>query len=158
MTVDFNKLIPDLHLWNDGAGIDVGGWLSSMGNFELAIAFCELFWPEFMELDGCVFRAGTQEEYYRIWLKTLKGNKTSVEAMINHMHILDCFANPEKEPIKEQVIHLGRKLQEIWAAKLARDFPDKEFVVSFPEDDVQDLLDYEITFFQPREEGLEPEC
>jgi hypothetical protein len=156
MPVDFNKLIPELSLWNDGKGADIDVWLSSIADFEHAIAYAELFWPEFIELDGCVFHHRVNEEYYRNWLNTCDGNKTSVETVINHVHILDCFPNAKKAPTREQIIHLGRKLKEIWQAKLTRDFPDKTIIVSFPEEDYEDLVDYMIVFFQPREEDLPP--
>jgi len=39
-------------------------------------------------------------------------------------------------------------LMDIWAAKLARDFPDRRFVVSFPEGPFEDLIEYQVTFRQ----------
>jgi hypothetical protein len=46
------------------------------------------------------------------------------------------------------VLFIGRKLKEIWGCKLKSDFPQRNFVVSFPEQPAEDLLDYEVTFFQ----------
>jgi hypothetical protein len=43
---------------------------------------------------------------------------------------------------------IGRRLKEMWAAKLAQDFPNRSFTASFPEEDCEDLMDYEISFFQ----------
>ena len=45
-------------------------------------------------------------------------------------------------------MYLGRLLREVWAAKLARDFPDRRFVVSFPEEFCESLIDYEVSFYQ----------
>lgn len=36
----------------------------------------------------------------------------------------------------------------IWQAKLARDFPDRTFAVSFPKGPFEDLSEYEVTFWQ----------
>lgn len=67
---------------------------------------------------------------------------------MNHIHILDLFGNPGLEPTRLRVLHIGRKLQEVWSCKLARDFPGRENVVRFPDDDFDHLSDYEITIFQ----------
>ena len=61
-------------------------------------------------------------------------------------HILDLFAG--SKPSREQVLYFGRLLREVWAAKLAREFPDRRFVVSFPEEGCESLLDFEVSFYQ----------
>jgi len=146
--VPFANLIPETRDWNAGKGIDLMSWLGCVGSFEHAIAYGELFWPEFAEFNGCVFFAGFSEESYRGFMCQTKGNKQAVEAVMNHRHILDLFSRPELQPSQNQIVYLGRLLREIWAAKLRRDFPDKRLVVSFPEHPSEDLLDYEVTFFQ----------
>ena len=149
-----DELIPDLRKWNDGRGISVEDWVQLVGNFEHAIAYSTLFWPEFQLHDGCVFFAGLDEANYQKWLKTTNGNKTSVQAVMNHRHILDLFPYAEPEPTQEQIIFLGRKLKDMWQTKLNRDFPDQQITVSFPEEPEGDLLSYEITFFIPHQEDL----
>ena len=62
-----------------------------MGNFQLAIAFSRLFWPEFVEHDGCVLYADFSLESYRGFFTSCKGNRAAVEGMMNHRHILDLF-------------------------------------------------------------------
>lgn len=150
MSEEMNRLIPELSLWNDGAGIDVEGWLSCVGNYELAVAYGEFFWPRFVEHDGCVFRGEVHEQLYKDWMNQTKGNRTSVETVVNHVHILDMFPNVEDPPSREQIRFVGRKLSEMWEAKLKRDFPDSSITVSFCEEDSDDLLDYVLTFYQER--------
>ncbi len=149
-----DELIPKLNNWNGGAGIAMEDWLQIIGNFDHAIAYSTLFWPEFQLHDGCVFFAGLDEANYQQWLKATNGNKTSVQAVINHRHILDLFQSVEADPTKEQIIFLGRKLKEMWQAKLNHNFPDLQITVSFPDDEDDDLLSYEITFFIPHQEDL----
>lgn len=144
--VPMSDLVPETREWNGGSGISIDDWIGCVGSVEHAIGYGELFWPEFTELDGCVFFAGATEDNYQAFLKQTNGNKRAVETVLNHRHILDLFAGAQ--PTREQVIYLGRLLREVWAAKLARDFPDRRFVVSFPEEACEGLLDYEVSFFQ----------
>ncbi len=144
--VPMADLVPETRDWNGGSGIDLDSWIACVGSVEYAIGYGELFWPEFAELDGCVFFAGVTEAGYRGFMEQTGGDKRAVEAVLNHRHILDLFAGAQ--PSREQVVYLGRLLREVWAAKLARDFPDRRFVVSFPEEECESLLDFEVSFSQ----------
>jgi hypothetical protein len=151
--VPLANLVPETREWNDGNGISLKAWIACVGSIEHAIAYGELFWPEFVEFDGCVFFGGYSAESYREsyqgFMEQTCSNKQAVEKVMNHRHILDLFCCP-REPTREQVVYLGRLLKEMWSAKLQRDFPNKRFVVSFSEERSDDLLDYEVTFFQER--------
>lgn len=144
--VPIGDLVPETRDWNAGSGINVADWIGCVGSVEHAIGYGELFWPDFIELDGCVFFAGVNEESYRGFMTQTGGDRRAVQAVLNHRHVLDLFAGAD--PTREQVVYLGRLLREIWSAKLAHDFPDRRFVVSFPEEGCEGLLDYEVTFFQ----------
>ena len=52
--IDFNKLIPELKDWNNGKGIDIYSWIGCVGDFQKAIGYSVIFWPEFIEIDGGV--------------------------------------------------------------------------------------------------------
>ncbi|QEL15597.1 hypothetical protein [Limnoglobus roseus] len=88
------------------------------------------------------------------------GNRRAVEAVLNHLHVADLFgaegpglaARPELTA--EQAVYLGRLLREMWAAKLARDFPGRRFTVTFPDDEREDVTEYEVTFFQEHERTI----
>jgi len=150
MPSESDDLIPELHLWNDGRGIDSYGYLSCMGNYELAIVFANYFWPTFIEHDGCIFCDPVNVENYEQWKVETNDDKTAIESVINHVHILDIFPNVEQPPTQKQLVYLGRQLQEMWSAKLHLDFPDKNVVVEFIDDCGEDLLEYQVTFFQHR--------
>jgi hypothetical protein len=149
---DYSLLIPDLPNWNNGNGIDVDGWLGYMGKFQLMIAFSQLFWPDFVELDGCVFRYEVDPGNYDAWLNTTKGNKASVEAVINHRHILDLFYPARDSATAAQLIYIGRVLKEILTVKLQHDFPTRVFTVAIDEGPFDDLVEYQVTFWQPANE------
>lgn len=143
----FDSLIPELTKWNEGRGIDIESWIYYLGSHEHAIAYAQLFWPDFTVHDDCVFLEVTEENYNE-WLEHTGGDKQAVETVINHRHILPMFFIESDGPSEDQIVYLGRLLKEIWACKLRRDFPDRHFTVSFPEGETKDLIDYEVTFFQ----------
>jgi hypothetical protein len=142
-----DKLIPELSLWNDGTGISLPSWLSCIARYDHAIAYAVIFWPDFVLYDNCIFLNKPDEKTYNDWITQCKGDKASVEAVMNHRHILDIFCNSEVNPTKDIVLHLGRLLKDMWQCKLQRDFPERNMMVEFYDDDSDDLLDYQITFF-----------
>ncbi|MGY8768543.1 MAG: hypothetical protein ACKVH8_08970 [Pirellulales bacterium] len=148
MSSDTDNVIPELQDWNDGRGIDMDGYLSCMGNYELAIVYAKFYWPNFVEHDGCIFRGALNIEIYEQWKGETKGNKTAIESVMNHVHILDMFPNVEQPPTRQQIVFIGRQLKEMWTAKLHSDFPNKDVVVDFFDDCGDDLLEYQITYFQ----------
>jgi len=94
--IDYRRLIPELASWNDGAGIDVDSWISSVGSFDHAIGYGTLFWPEFFVHDNCVFRQTVDGETYKGWMSACGGNKSEVEAVVNHEHIIDLFEHSKR--------------------------------------------------------------
>jgi hypothetical protein len=92
---NFNNLIPELPKWNDGNGIDIVTWIGCVGNFEHAIKYSSLFWPEFTEHAGCILWADFKIDAYDGFMRQTGGNKKAVEAVMNHVHILDLFADIE---------------------------------------------------------------
>ena len=146
---DFRKLVSELSQWNNGNGIDIDSWLGFKGNYELAIAFSRLFWPEFVEHDGCVFFAGFSLESFRGFMAQCNGDRASVEQVMNHRHLLDIFHHAADTATLDQLTFLGTVLRETWRAKLARDFPSRSFEVTFDHADADDLLEYFVAFCQP---------
>ena len=125
------------------------GWIFYAGTPGQAIAYAHLFWPRFIEHDGCILRGEAFEiGNFEAWMKSTDNNRRSVEAVLNHLHILDIFGEARIAPNLEQVLCLGRFLKATWGAKLQNEFPGKNITVSFPEDPEPDLVHYEITFFQ----------
>lgn len=152
-SVNFSKLIPELPNWNNGAGIDVGSWLSCNGTLQLAIAFSTLFWPRFVEFDDCVLFEDFSIESFQGFMQQTKGNREAVERVMNHRHLVDLFTTavgePAEEQTPEQLDYLGNVLRDIWQTKLARDFPNREVAVAFDRGAPDDLLEYIVTFYQP---------
>ena len=146
----YSDLIPELKAWNDGKGITAKDWISAVGSIQHAIGYAIIFWPEFITHDGCIFRADSfNTRNYQKFLIQTAFDKSKVEAVMNHLHILDLFAT--ENVTENQVIFLGQILRDMWKAKLAQDFPERVFNIIFSENGHVDLLDYELTFFQLRD-------
>jgi hypothetical protein len=114
-------------------------------------AWRDVLWPDFGEHDGCVFcqkMDAAGEVVYENWMAQLGGDRRRVEEIMNHHHIADLIGGVVESPSHELILAVGRLLRELWTTKLARDFPDRKFVVSFPEDYSDDVVSYEITFYQ----------
>jgi hypothetical protein len=142
------ELIPELSKWNDGSGIDLESWVTVVGRYDHAIAYATIFWPDFVVHDGCVFRHRPSEETYGKWLASLDGDRSKVESVINHLHITDMFTSEGVDPTPRVLMHVAQLLKDMWSCKLDRDFPGRGFCVEIYEGKPDDLLAYEITFFQ----------
>lgn len=151
MEPDWDALIPELKQWNGGAGIDPESWVGCEGNFKLASAYSLIFWPEFVERDGMVFRANVDARSVDSFIRCEK-DPSAVEALANHLHILDLHHVGCPDASVDRIVHLGRTLKEIYELKLAARFPSKSFEVEFYEPDDGDLQAYQLTFFQRRDQ------
>jgi hypothetical protein len=147
--IDFSTLIPELTAWNNGKGIDVDAWIQCMANHKVLVGCAGILWPNFVEHDGCILLGDSVDEAnYQAFLKQANGDRRTVEATVNHLHVLHLFAT--ELPSKELVLYVGKLMKEIWQVKLSRDFPDRRITVFFSEGDDLELTEYEITFFQER--------
>ena len=147
---DIRELIPELSAWNNGAGIDVQSWISAIGRYDHAIGYATVFWPRFSTYDDCIFRHDIGAGLYQQWMDAMKGDKSAVEAAVNHQHIVDLFPNSAFSPSKDIVLYVGALLSDMWTCKLNREYPERRFEVRRPDGDAVELVDYKITFFQRR--------
>ena len=145
--VPLASLVPVTKTWQNGEPVGLEWWIYAIGSFEHLIAYGELLWPDFVEHDGCILRRNFTEESYRGFLEQTGGNKQAVEAVVNHVHVVDLIHGPEGDPSDEQLVYVGRLLREMWEAKLAREFPDRKFVVHF-EEEGDSVDDFVVNFHQ----------
>jgi len=111
-----------------------------------------VFWPDFVDVDGCVFAAFQ-------WSGSAQapsGDKTSWECFVNHTHLLDEFKNtatmerrkPASENLDEVEVFYdhthpdfvaaceqGIKVARMWATKLKLDYPQQRFRVYYTQYD-----------------------
>ena len=145
---NFDELIPEMREWNNGDGIDVAAWIGCTGNFQLAVGNSVIFWTRFVEFEGYDLREGFSLEILRDCETKCSRDRKAIEAVLNHLHIADIQYHGCEDISRERIVYLGRVLREIYEAKLAWQFPQRRFEVHLYEAETDDLLEYEITFFQ----------
>jgi hypothetical protein len=129
--------IPDFDVWS---------YLNLRADFDLAAAFAKMFWPDFIEVDGCVFlQRNYSPENFADWMERFEGDRREVESMINHVHIWDLFLNSPKDVEYPEHLYefLASALMLGWKQALQDTFPDKHFIFT-----VRHGYSVEISFHQ----------
>lgn len=143
-----DHLIAELPRWNDGEGVDARTWVGMMGRNDLAVGYSLVFWPTFHLVGGCVLTGDWTEEDIRNATPVPRAQRRASEALHNHRHMVDLHCNDPNHMTEAQARYLGRTLKAIYEVKLKADFPDRNFVVSFPDEPGLDIYAYELTFWQ----------
>jgi len=144
---DFNELIPELRLWNEGKGISADDWIGCAGNYPLAVGYSLVFWPRFVRFEDYVLREGFSKGALRGFEQQAGSSRSSVEWVMNHVHPIDIHYSDESVS-EAQLRYLGRVLKEIHEVKLRAVFPDLRFTVEFNDEPGLDLVDYQMSFWQ----------
>lgn len=144
------ELVPELAEWGD-VPIGIEEWIGASGNYALAIGYSRVFWPRIVLFrDYVLLEQSADADAVEPWERELGGNKSAVEAMQNHTHMIDLHTNGSAFN-EAQLIELGRTLKEIYQAKLAHAFPNERFEVAFDDTPGQLAEDYQITFWKVRD-------
>jgi hypothetical protein len=120
-----------------------------------AIMLSEVFWPNFVYHDGRVYLENTPDaDDYLELLMACDYDKTTVQALCNHRHLLEYCVDIDATniPTREQLIAFGQRLQVMWQAKLAQDYPNLNVIVAFDVQEEDSLDDLQIVVYQEDEE------
>lgn len=119
----------------------------------IAAHILKLFWPDFVEINGCVL---ADFQCHGRTIQELSEGKTATESFINHTHVLDEFENlatcERREAVSEELdvveetydithpdfldaCEVGKQMARMWATKLKSDFPDERFRVYYTQYD-----------------------
>jgi hypothetical protein len=119
---DNESWIPDFDTWS---------YLNLRADFDLAAAFAKLFWPDFVEVDGCVL---LQREYspeaFAELMERYDGDRRAVESLLNHVHITDLFLNSSRDVTYPDELYefLAQTLIYGWKQVLQDKHPEKRFI------------------------------
>jgi hypothetical protein len=110
--------------------------LGAKSGADLAVAFSSLFWPEFVEVEGCVLlRERYSPSQFQDWWKELGGDRSTVEGVVNHVHLWDLFDLDEEAVPDKAIRDLAQVLASTWRCALQHRFPRKAFEVRLILDD-----------------------
>ena len=127
--------LKDFKDWAGSNDLSISDYLFSHGNLDLAIAFAEYFWPKVVEAEGCyLFAPNYSRASLTDWLDSLEGDKSRVEAVMNHVHIYGLFENPTKnygEYDLKVYEYFAPTMQQTWQAALQMQLPEVKFDVVF---------------------------
>lgn len=123
-----SDLIPELALWNHGAGIAPDDWIFSEGRADHALGLCAMIWPELVLFDGYVLRGPLDIERLRGW-ESAGHSPQQVETAMNAYLLDGIFPNDQADEILKatQSEYLATIMVEMLSAKLARTFPERRF-------------------------------
>ena len=134
MSLNINGL-PQVEAWSRaGEGLSVSGFLMANVTVPEAAVISMLFWPDFVEFQGCVFlEFKFDEDGVGVWIDQLKGDLRAVESVVNQVHLWDMFAptSPKEYAVLSQ---LAGRLVDMWRSALRRAFPGRQFLITVTDD------------------------
>lgn len=134
--------------WSDQSLLDFSVYISERIHPEDFLISSKIFFPDFIEVNDCIFLSDRYvESNFDSWMEKLK-NKSSVESIINHVNIYDLFSGSDHNVSDSIFIQIANVLKISWELSLSRGFLDKSFIVktSFSEMEYGPTL----TFYQDR--------
>ncbi|MCL2022448.1 MAG: hypothetical protein FWG81_10390 [Betaproteobacteria bacterium] len=143
----------ELGEWNGGKGIDLESWVGCEGRFSLAVGYTTVFWPDLEEIEGYILRNGVSVDIIRGFESQEGSSRRSVEATLNHIHLVDIHYHGCPDASPDKLLALGQVLKEIYEAKLKWQFPLRPCNVRlYVPEDPNALNDYELSFWQTAHE------
>ena len=125
-----------------------------LGDVRSALEVAKILWPEFIQERGATFVAFRRPIAQRPF-ESHPGDLVGAELLVNHVHVLRLGFRSSAmltrapfwrrtHPDFARACRLAELAGEAWAAKLAREFPDKDFAVLVTRDDDPSVNFYEV--------------
>ena len=120
----------------DDKSFETEDYLFAHGSPLCALAYRELFWPTFVEIDGMVFWQGNipdsiEVERVRSVYQQYRGDVALTEKSFNFIEVAELFLRDPDDVSQRLMDDLVRAMCETWKARLQSVFPEKHFVVDF---------------------------
>jgi len=136
--------------------LNLRDFIKYKSDFDLAFAFCKLFFPDFVQAEGCVILAEAYDPVtFQDWKHRLHGRTQDLETTLNHTHIYDLFSESEEnEDVSLEICdEIAKHIAKSWTNALKEAFPDKKFTVTLSTE--PDDYGPTITFCQSSSETCE---
>lgn len=143
------------HAHIDSTNFDVFDFISATGSPLDAWMYSCLFWPDFVEFEGMVFRESVAcddefEQSVREAMINAKGDLRYVEESFSIMELpYNVFVHAHAELETADLYALASRIGEMWAARLKTLFPNRTYVVTVGYTD-SDKTEPCVTFCQVR--------
>jgi len=124
---DIKKLNPDN--W------DIASYLNLKYDMNAAIAFSKLYFPDFIEKDGCIILGFLYDKTtFNEWYERFNGDTTAIESMCNSYDVMDYFglnrSQDESPDLYNQIIdEFAKILKKSWEANCKLLFPERKMIV-----------------------------
>jgi hypothetical protein len=126
--------LKEFHSKANTNNFNVLDFVSAFGNPLEALAYSYLFWPDFVEFEGMIFHQGSiEDDEDRSRIRAARSEFSSrkeVEQSFNQFVIPDSFfASKISTTTDDEDLFLAERIAEMWRARLAQLFPNKNCVV-----------------------------
>lgn len=134
---DWSEVIVGLRKFQsdfNNPGLNLRDFVKYKSDFDLAFAFCKLFFPDFVQVEGCVLLTDAHDPAtFDAWKNKLNGRTQDIEATLNHTHIYDLFSDSgdDAEVSLEIFEEIGKYIAKSWVIALKEAFPEKQFDIHF---------------------------
>ena len=144
-------MLAERHPELDPVGFNVLDFVHAIGSGLDALMYSRLFWPEFVVVDGMVFRKETIEDMAdREMLVTAthryEGRKELIEQDLNFVEVAHLFGARAGESGEAQYWDLAELLAQMWECRLRTAFPTRRFAVEVVPGDEPSLVG--VVFYQ----------
>ncbi len=145
--------LPQIQAWTDDLGeFDLRNFLLSAVSVAEASAVVSLLNPTFIEYRGCVLlESAFTPAPVDSWFEHFDGNLTSVESMVNHVHLWDSF-NPQSPEEHQALTTMARYMATTWHHAAQAQFPARIFTTDFSDD--PDDYGPTVTLYTVRDAGI----
>ncbi len=109
-------------------------YISDNLSISTALVFTSIMFPEFKEVRGCIIRGSEySEKNFEEWWRSTNGEQSSIEQVINHVHLWDIFY-PEEDSEYRALETLAGYMEMTWRMSAERSFPDYQFETDVTDD------------------------
>jgi len=114
---------------------NIGEYLNLKFDLNAAIAFSKLYFPDFIEKEGCILLGFTyNEETFRQWYELFNGDIPAIESKCNLYEVADYFSlnrseNESLDSYNQAIDEFGKLLKTSWEINCKILFPDRNIVV-----------------------------
>jgi len=129
-----DELIKEFVEWKNANPQKFTWWnyINIKSDIQTALAFAKFFYPDIMEIDGCLLlKDKFSKEIYEGWRRECNNEKARIEKIMNLYELRDFFHINTKDDgnLDKQVEVLGDVLKLFWSMSFKERFPERSIKV-----------------------------